>query len=87
MPKRSSVKHAAAHAAPAIHQAPLIPPLVSVKPTRLIIEVEHGCVSAVYSSHPATVELLDHDAIGVGNVKAEDAADLIAAIKTMNQVY
>ncbi len=87
MPKRPSVKKPP-HSAPVVHQAALIPPLVSVKPRRLIIEVEHGCVEAVYASEPGlTVEILDHDAISVGNVRAEDAADMEAAKQTLHQVY
>lgn len=87
MPKRTPVKKSP-HLAPPIHQAPLIPPLVSVKTRRIVIEVEHGCVEAVYSSEPGVViEIIDHDAIAVGNVRAEDAAEAQADIETMHQVY
>lgn len=88
MSRPHSVKKAALHVAPVVRQAPLIPALVSVKPVRIVIEVEHGAVDAVHSSEPGvTVEILDHDAIAVGNVKAEDAAPMQAAIETMHQVY
>lgn len=69
-------------------QAPLIPPLVPVVPVRLIIEIEHGAVSAVYSSDPnVKVEILDDDAVAVGNVRPKDAAKIKADAEAMTQVY
>ncbi len=76
---------------PVVHQAPLIPPLTPVKgPTtsRIIIEVEHGAVEAVYSSDPGVkIEILDRDGIAIGNIRPADSAPLETAIKDMHQVY
>lgn len=66
----------------------LIPPASVVTPSHLIIEVEHGAVSAVYSSDPhVKVDILDRDAVAVGNVKAKDLKPLEAATTSLHQVF